>query len=110
MTATFTVRITAGARADLTAIHDYITAARSRPAADELLDLLIEKAEGLRTFPRRGSIPLESTVIPVGELRQTIAGPYRVIYRIVDRAVVVVLVADGRRDMQALLAQRLLNG
>jgi toxin ParE1/3/4 len=32
-----------------------------------------------------------------------------VIYRIIDRRVYVYLVADGRRDMQALLERRLLG-
>ena len=35
--------------------------------------------------------------------------PYRVIYRVVDRDVAILLIADGRRDMQSLLATRLLE-
>lgn len=35
--------------------------------------------------------------------------PYRLIYRIVGEAIVVYLIADGRRDMQSLLARRLLG-
>jgi toxin ParE1/3/4 len=33
-----------------------------------------------------------------------------VIYRVLDRQVAVYLIADGRRDMQSLLARRLLEG
>jgi hypothetical protein len=36
--------------------------------------------------------------------------PYRVIYRITGRQVVIGLIADGRRDMQSVLAKRLLGG
>jgi toxin ParE1/3/4 len=36
--------------------------------------------------------------------------PYRLIYRVVDARVIVYLIVDGRRDMQSLLARRLLKG
>jgi toxin ParE1/3/4 len=36
--------------------------------------------------------------------------PYRLIYRIIRTEVVVYLIADGRRDIQTLLSQRLLGG
>ncbi|RPJ74031.1 MAG: type II toxin-antitoxin system RelE/ParE family toxin, partial [Desulfobacteraceae bacterium] len=34
--------------------------------------------------------------------------PYRIIYRVMDKNVYVLLVVDGRRDMQSLLQRRLL--
>ena len=45
----------------------------------------------------------------IREYRQTFFKPYRVIYRIIDRRVYVFLIANGRRDMQALLERRLLG-
>ena len=45
----------------------------------------------------------------VREYRQTFFKPYRVIYRVVGECVYVYLIADGRRDMQALLQRRLLG-
>jgi toxin ParE1/3/4 len=35
--------------------------------------------------------------------------PYRIVYRVYERKVVVFLIADGRRDMQALLTSRVLG-
>jgi toxin ParE1/3/4 len=35
--------------------------------------------------------------------------PYRVIYRVIDVRVFIILIADGRRDLQSLLAGRLLG-
>jgi toxin ParE1/3/4 len=35
--------------------------------------------------------------------------PYRIIYYLSDDRVIIVLIADGRRDMRSLLAQRLLG-
>jgi toxin ParE1/3/4 len=43
------------------------------------------------------------------EYRQTFFKAYRLIYRVIGRRVYAYLIADGRRDMQALLEQRLLG-
>jgi toxin ParE1/3/4 len=46
----------------------------------------------------------------IKEYRQTSFKPYRVIYRVLDRQVLIYLIVDGRRDMQSLLSRRLLAG
>lgn len=43
------------------------------------------------------------------EYRQVFFKPYRLIYRIVGKQVVVYLIVDSRRDLQSLLARRLLG-
>jgi toxin ParE1/3/4 len=43
------------------------------------------------------------------EFRQVLFKPFRLIHRIVGQQVIVYLIADGRRDMQSLLAGRLLG-
>jgi toxin ParE1/3/4 len=60
-------------------------------------------------LPERGSYPKELLALGIKEYRQTFFKPYRAIYRIVGRRVYVYLIADGRRDMQSLLARRLLG-
>jgi toxin ParE1/3/4 len=45
----------------------------------------------------------------IREYRQTFFRPYRLIYRVMDRRVYIYLIADGRRNMQSLLARRLLG-
>jgi len=45
----------------------------------------------------------------IREYRQTIFKPYRMIYRIIGKTVYIYLIADGRRNMQALLERRLLG-
>jgi len=57
----------------------------------------------------RGSHPKELLVLGIREYRQTFFKPYRLIYRIVGQRVHVYLIVDGRRDMQGLLARRLLG-
>ena len=45
----------------------------------------------------------------IREYRQVFFKPYRVSYQIEGKTVQVHLIADGRRDMQGLLARRLLT-
>jgi toxin ParE1/3/4 len=41
------------------------------------------------------------------EYREIFFKPYRIIYRVLEHNVDVLLIADGRRDMQSLLQRRL---
>ena len=106
----YKVLLTAGAERDLEAIHDYLFEFDSPAAADRVLDQLTDAVARLATFPERGSFPRELLTLGIREYRQTLFKPYRVIYRVVDdRRVYVYVIADGRRDMQSLLARRLLG-
>jgi len=69
----------------------------------------LEAVESLSTFPERGVYPKELVAIGVRDYRQTTFKPYRVIYRVMGQKVYIYMIADGRRDMQSLLARRLLG-
>ena len=64
----------------------------------------------LAKFPERGSHPREMLALGISDFRQVVSNPWRVLYRIIGQRVYIVLIADGRRDMRGLLAQRLLSG
>jgi toxin ParE1/3/4 len=103
------VLLTRGAEQDLESIHDHIAEFDSVANADRVLDRLVAVVEGLALFPERGSHPKELLALGIKAYRQTMFKPYRVVYRVQDDAVVIHLIVDGRRDMQAVLAQRLLG-
>lgn len=105
----YEVLLTEGAERDLEAIYDYIAESDSPANAGYVLDQLLGVAESLATFPERGSYPRELLALGIQEYRQAFFKPYRLIYRIIGQQVFVVLMMDGRRDMQALLARRLLG-
>ena len=107
--AKFEVLLTEGAEQDLEAIHDYISEFDCVANANFVLDELMAVVESLSTFPERGSYPKELIGLGIKEYRQTFFKPYRVIYRITGSQVIIYLIADGRRDMQSLLARRLLG-
>lgn len=107
--AKFEVLLTEGAEQDLEAIHDYISEFDCVTNANSVLDELMAVVASLSKFPERGSYPKELVGLGIKEYRQTFFKPYRVIYRTTGNQVIIYLIADGRRDMQAVLARRLLG-
>ncbi|HEY6896456.1 MAG TPA: type II toxin-antitoxin system RelE/ParE family toxin [Rhodocyclaceae bacterium] len=105
----FQVLLTAGAEQDLEAIYDYVAEFDSPANAGRLLDRLMKVIDSLAAMPERGNHPRELLALGIREYRETSFKPYRVIYRVMERRVYIYLIADGRRDMQALLARRLLG-
>ena len=103
------VLLTKGAEQDLEAIYDYISEFDCVANANYVLDGLMDVVEGLAQFPGRGSYPKELAALGIKEYRQTAFKPYRVIYRVVGSQVIIYLIVDGRRDMQSVLARRLLG-
>jgi toxin ParE1/3/4 len=107
--AKFEVLLTQGAEQDLEAIHDYISEFDCVANANYVLDQLMDVVESLSRFPERGSYPKELVGLGIKEYRQTFFKPYRVIYRVTGSQVIIYLIADARRDMQRVLARRLLG-
>lgn len=104
----YEVLLTEHALHDLEALYDYI-ATHDQPAnAEHVLDSLEHVIDGLTTHPERGSCPRELLTLGIREYRQVFFKPYRVIYRVVGKMVYVMLIADGRRDMETLLTNRLI--
>jgi toxin ParE1/3/4 len=106
----FRVLLTGDAARDLEEIYDYIAEHDSSAAVNHVLDRIQEVVQSLSTFPNRGNHPNELLSLGIREYRETLFKPYRVIYRVIGARVYVYLIADGRRDMQTLLARRLLGG
>jgi toxin ParE1/3/4 len=107
--AKFEVLLAEGAEQDLEAIHDYISEFDCVANANHVLDELMVVAESLSKHPERGSYPKELVGLGIKEYRQAFCKPYRVIYRVAGNQVIIYLIADGRRDMQSVLARRLLG-
>ena len=105
----FTVLWLAGAERDLEEIADYIAEHDSPAGATHVVESILDAAKSLTRFPEAGTYPPELAGLGNHEYRQVFFKPYRLIYRIARKTVFVHLVADGRRDMQSLLAWRLLK-
>jgi toxin ParE1/3/4 len=105
----FKVLLTHGAERDLESIYDYIAEHDSQKNADYVLDKLLEVVATLPAFPERGTHPKELIALGIREYRQVHFKPYRLIYRVTGKQVFIYIIADGRRDMQALLSRRMLG-
>jgi toxin ParE1/3/4 len=103
------VFLTEAAERDPDELYAYVSEHDVPGKADALLDRIERVVESLAAFPERGSYPKELLALGIREYRQTFFKPYRVIYRVVGARVFILLIVDGRRDMQALLARRLLR-
>lgn len=103
------VVLTEDAVRDLEAIHDFVAAQDGPARADRALDAIHERLAALREFPERGEFPPELLALGIKQFRQVHYKPWRMIYQVSETAVAVMLITDGRRDMQALLQRRLLG-
>lgn len=106
----YQVVLTEDAARDLSDLLSFIAKHDSPRSAEHILSRVLDIAESLTVEPTRGSTPKELRALGDQEYRQVFFKPYRLIYRVVKQQVVIYLVADGRRDMQTLLARRLLGG
>jgi toxin ParE1/3/4 len=104
----FSVLLTDDASRDLEDIYDYMDLRDGRGKADHVLDRIEKAFNSLTENPERGAYPKELLAFGIRDFRE-IFKPYRVIYRIIEDKVYVLLIIDGRRDMQNLLQRRLLQ-
>ena len=77
--------------------------------AEYIVAKILDATAALASHPEVGAYVKELESIGNREYRQVFFKPYRVIYRVAGRKVFIYIVADGRRDLQALLARRLLG-
>jgi toxin ParE1/3/4 len=105
---TFQIFLTDDAARDLDELYDYIASHDASGKADYVLDQKEKAFSSLSENPKRGAYPKELLAIGLREYREIFFKPYRIIYRVMAENVYVMVIADGRRDMQALLQRRLL--
>ncbi len=103
------VFLTDDAAQDLGDLYDYIEIRDAPEKADYILDKIEEAFSSLSENPARGAYPKELLAVGLREYREIYFKPYRIIYRVIAENVYVMVIADGRRDMQALLQHRLLQ-
>ncbi len=105
----FAVFLTVDAARDLEDLYHYITLHDAPEKAEHVLKEIEKTFSSLSQFPERGAYPKELLALGIRDYREIFFKPYCVIYRIMDNTVYVLLIVDGRRDMQALLLRRLLE-
>jgi toxin ParE1/3/4 len=105
----FQVFLTDDAARDLEDLYDYIELHDMPGKAEHVLKQIEKAFNSLSENPERGAYPKELHAIGLREYREVFFKPYRIIYRVMTKNVYVLVIADGRRDMQILLERRLLQ-
>ena len=105
----FAVLLTNDSARDLNELYDYIAVHDSPRKADYVLEQIEKTFSTLSEFPERGVYPKELLKLGIREYREIFFKPYRIIYRVMDKNIYVLMIVDGRRDMQSLLQRRLLD-
>jgi toxin ParE1/3/4 len=94
---------------DLFDIYTFVAENDSVEKADRLFAALRQTCLRLRKLPLRGNIPAELFEIGVVEFRELRYKSYRIIYSLESTTAYVHCVLDGRRDIQAILQERILR-
>ncbi len=105
----FQVLLTNGATRDLEDLYDYIERHDVPGKADYVLEQIEQAFASLSENPQRGAYPKELLAIGLREYHEIFFKPCRIIYQVIAENVYVLVIADGRRDMQTLLQRRLLQ-
>ena len=106
--AKYRVLWTRTASGDLAEIIDFI-AGDSPDRASRILGELERAAGKLAVMPLRGRVVPELAVFGIRNYRQIVYSPWRIVFRVAGREVIVLAVLDGRRHLEDLLLARLLR-
>ena len=104
----FKVELTRSGVVDLEDIVDWISREDSVEKALHVLEEIEARTTSLSKLPERDSVPPELRNLGIDKYREIFFKPYRILYHVKDQRVIVNLIADGRRDMSALLQRRLI--
>jgi len=105
----YKVLIDPQAKEDLKEIFFYVLSNDNLSSANKLLDALEKTCYKLETYPERGHIPQELRLTGINRYLEIHYKPYRIIYEISKNFIYIHCVLDGRRNIQEILAERLLR-
>lgn len=93
---------------DLEELDEYLATGESAKKADYVLNKIEAVLQRLAESTERGRRSRELLALGLDDYRQVFFNPYRIIYTLRHNDVYVLLIADGRRDIETLLQNRLL--
>ncbi|NOX19445.1 MAG: type II toxin-antitoxin system RelE/ParE family toxin [Chlorobi bacterium] len=105
----YKVLIDPQAKKDLKDIFLYAATNDSIASADKLLDGLEKTCYTLGEYPERGHVPPELRLTGIKRYLEIDYKPYRIIYELQNNLIYIHSVLDGRRNIQEILAERLLR-
>jgi plasmid stabilization system protein ParE len=104
----YTVAWASVAERDLQTVAEFLTT-DDPAAAAHVLDQIEARTAALQQMPERGRVVPELAAFGIHTYRELIVTPWRIIYRISEQTVYVLAVLDGRRNVEDVLLDRLIN-
>lgn len=108
ITHTFQIVFLHSAEQDLKELKTYIIKNFGKEFWQTSYCKIKETLNTLATFPLSGKIPDELQNLNLTQFRQMMSGMNKIIYEIRQKTIYVHIVCDSRKNMQSLLAKRLL--
>lgn len=90
-------------------ILDYIVQTTGRESAERIYQKVITAVERLAAVPLMGKIVADLKDIGIDDVLEIHEGPWRIFYRVKDDRVFILTVIDGRRNIQELLINKVIN-
>lgn len=106
---TYSIIIRPEAKKDLREIWLYVAFNDLLGKTDALYDSLNIKCHSLSYIPQRGRCVPEFKNIGIFDIYEIFYKPYRIIYKILDKSVVIAGVFDGKRELREVLFNRMLG-
>lgn len=104
----YDVRMTQSAEKDLNEIIEFI--AQNNPqTAIKIMEKIQAKIRTLNHYPYRGGYVPELLAKNIKGYRQVTETPWKIIYRIDDNVVNILVIIDSRRNLQDILIRKLLR-
>jgi len=105
----FNVFWTRTAEQDLNEIIDYIISNGDVNRAYKVLNKIKDRVELLKISPEQGRTIPELELFKIQNYREVIVKPWRIIYKIENEIIKVLLVIDGRRNIEDILFDKLIK-
>ncbi|MBC3255484.1 type II toxin-antitoxin system RelE/ParE family toxin [Pseudomonas paralactis] len=106
---TFKVVILHSAKRDLKDLKSYLSRQFSAATWQQSYDAIKQAIRLLDAQPYAGSIPEEIEKLNLSQYRQVVSGMNRIIYEIRAPFIYVHIIADTRKNLQALLLKNLIQ-
>lgn len=96
------------AKKELFEIIEYIAVGNQRNAKN-IYKSIKKKADSLSSLPYKGRIVPEFQKYSIHLYREIIESPWRIIYRVHERNVVILSILDGRRDVEDIIFEKIIS-
>jgi toxin ParE1/3/4 len=110
MASSYSLKWSTTAEADILDIVTYIKNHSGPMTAASVYERIKARAEPLVDFPDSGRVVSQLADIGIDDIRQITEKPWIIYYRIVDNEIWILSVIDGRRNLEEIIYDKVVEG